>query len=336
MTRPPGTRPSRSSPSDCHRSSTEGPRRRRGVPGQLHAHILSNTIDTRALHRTLARATSTRQHGRPVPQADGRALMFGTGTSVPVPDIDRIDHLLMLGANPLAFNGSLMTAPDIRGRLRAIRARGGKIVVIDPRRTRTAAGGRRAPLHPPGHRRTSAVRARGMCCSRRGWPTRPRGSPRCHRPRRGPVAGRAVHARGRRRRLRHRGRRDPPHGARTGGRADAPPSTAGSEPAPRSSARSRAGSSMCSTSSPATSTARAARCSPRARPAPRTRAGRPQGPRRAVRAVRQPRARAWRAVRRAARRLPGRRDRHARRGSDPRPDHRRRQPGALDAEQRPP
>ena len=66
------------------------------------------------------------------------ALMFGTATSVPVPDLDRTDFLLILGANPLASNGSLMTAPDVRGRLRAIRARGGRIVVVDPRRTRTA------------------------------------------------------------------------------------------------------------------------------------------------------------------------------------------------------
>ena len=44
----------------------------------------------------------------------------------------------MLGANPLASNGSLMTAPDMRGRLAAIRERGGKVVVVDPRRTRTA------------------------------------------------------------------------------------------------------------------------------------------------------------------------------------------------------
>ena len=66
------------------------------------------------------------------------ALMFGSGATVAVPDVDRTDHLLILGANPLASNGSLLTAPDMRGRLRAIRARGGKIVVIDPRRTRTA------------------------------------------------------------------------------------------------------------------------------------------------------------------------------------------------------
>src|SRR4029077_16551325 len=72
------------------------------------------------------------------PKQMAAALMFGTGTTVPVPDLDRTDHLLMLGANPLASNGSLMTAPDMRGRRRALRARGGKLVVIDPRRTRTA------------------------------------------------------------------------------------------------------------------------------------------------------------------------------------------------------
>ena len=52
--------------------------------------------------------------------------------------MDRTDHLVILGANPLVSNGSLLTAPDMRGRLRAIRERGGKIVVVDPRRTRTA------------------------------------------------------------------------------------------------------------------------------------------------------------------------------------------------------
>ena len=64
--------------------------------------------------------------------------MFGAGLSVPVPDVDRTDHLLILGANPLVSNGSLLTAPDMRGRIRAIRERGGKVVVVDPRRSRTA------------------------------------------------------------------------------------------------------------------------------------------------------------------------------------------------------
>ena len=64
--------------------------------------------------------------------------MFGAPLSIPVPDVDRTEHLLILGANPLVSNGSLLTAPDMRGRIRGIRERGGKVVVIDPRRTRTA------------------------------------------------------------------------------------------------------------------------------------------------------------------------------------------------------
>ena len=65
--------------------------------------------------------------------------MFGGGLIVPVPDVDRTDFLLMLGANPYASNGSLATAPDWPGRIEAMRARGGKLVVVDPRRSRTAA-----------------------------------------------------------------------------------------------------------------------------------------------------------------------------------------------------
>lgn len=65
-------------------------------------------------------------------------LMFGTVQSVPIPDIDNTHYLLMLGANPYASNGSLCTAPDFPGRLEAILARGGKVVVVDPRRSETA------------------------------------------------------------------------------------------------------------------------------------------------------------------------------------------------------
>ena len=65
-------------------------------------------------------------------------LMFGTVQSVPIPDIDHTHYLLMLGANPYASNGSLCTAPDFPGRLEAILARGGKVVVVDPRRSETA------------------------------------------------------------------------------------------------------------------------------------------------------------------------------------------------------
>lgn len=64
--------------------------------------------------------------------------MFGGEYIIPVPDIDRTDFLLVLGANPAVSNGSLLTAPNLRARLKAIRDRGGKVVIIDPRRTETA------------------------------------------------------------------------------------------------------------------------------------------------------------------------------------------------------
>ncbi|XVQ84298.1 molybdopterin-dependent oxidoreductase [Microbispora siamensis] len=65
-------------------------------------------------------------------------LMFGDAMSIAVPDLDRTHYLLVLGANPAESHGSLCAAPDFPGRLRALRQRGGKLVVIDPRRTRTA------------------------------------------------------------------------------------------------------------------------------------------------------------------------------------------------------
>lgn len=65
-------------------------------------------------------------------------LLFGNGLSVPIPDIDRCQYLLVLGANPVVSNGSLMTAPDIGERIKELRRRGGKVVVIDPVRTKTA------------------------------------------------------------------------------------------------------------------------------------------------------------------------------------------------------
>ncbi|PZS33050.1 MAG: molybdopterin-binding oxidoreductase [Pseudonocardiales bacterium] len=73
-----------------------------------------------------------------IPKHFSSGYLFGDGLTIPIPDLDRTEHLLLLGANPLVSNGSLMTAPDARGRLKGIRERGGKIIVVDPRRTRTA------------------------------------------------------------------------------------------------------------------------------------------------------------------------------------------------------
>ncbi len=159
-----------------------------------------------------------------------------------------------------------MTAPDMRGRLRAHpRAR------RQGRRGRPAPhahrrGGRRAPLHPPRHRRALLLAAWRTRSSRRGSTDPGRLAEHVRRARRGARRwSRELHPEAVAARLRHRRR------ARSGAwRASwrppsGPRSTGASAPAPRSSARSPAGWSTSSTCSPATSTARAARCSP-ARP----------------------------------------------------------------------
>jgi len=74
-----------------------------------------------------------------MPKQLSAGLMFGHWLSIPVPDIERTQWLLVIGANPIASNGSLWTVPDFRGKSKALRARGGRLVVIDPRRTETAA-----------------------------------------------------------------------------------------------------------------------------------------------------------------------------------------------------
>ena len=182
-----GTRPSREIdrrlPADRRPSTaaTRSPPTSATRPRTTSARCSTAASLLKALGRaTLFSASTVDQY----PKQLASALMFGSGATVAVPDVDRTDHLLILGANPLASNGSLLTAPDMRGRLRAIRARGGKVVVVDPRRTRTAARGRRAPLHPPGDRRAAALRARARAV-RRG----PRRAARAGRPRRGPRRG---------------------------------------------------------------------------------------------------------------------------------------------------
>ena len=65
-------------------------------------------------------------------------LLFGSPLLLPVPDVDRTDYLLVIGGNPVVSNGSIMTAPNIKRRLQRLRQRGGRVVVVDPRRTETA------------------------------------------------------------------------------------------------------------------------------------------------------------------------------------------------------
>ena len=100
------------------------------------AGILYNSVVARSLgSRNLFSASSVDQ----VPKHVSSGMLFGGALLFPIPDLDRTDYLFMLGANPWESNGSLCTAPDFPGRVKAIQARGGKVVVVDPRRSETAA-----------------------------------------------------------------------------------------------------------------------------------------------------------------------------------------------------
>ncbi|MEU1077207.1 MULTISPECIES: molybdopterin oxidoreductase family protein [unclassified Streptomyces] len=100
------------------------------MAGALYPPVLLGALHTRSLF-----TASTLDQ---MPKHVSSGLLFGDPFAIPVPDLDRTDHLLLLGANPLESNGSLCTAPDFPGRLKALRARGGTLTVVDPRRTRTA------------------------------------------------------------------------------------------------------------------------------------------------------------------------------------------------------
>jgi anaerobic selenocysteine-containing dehydrogenase len=108
--------------------------------GNPNVHSMSGTLYPRVLLKMLGtKSIFSAATVDQMPKHVSSGLMFGHPDLIPVPDIDRTAYLLMLGANPYESNGSLATAPDWPGRLQAIRDRGGKVVVVDPRRTKTAA-----------------------------------------------------------------------------------------------------------------------------------------------------------------------------------------------------
>ncbi|CAL2061691.1 putative dehydrogenase [Streptomyces murinus] len=100
------------------------------MAGALYPPLLLGALRTRSLFT----ASTVDQ----MPKHVASGLLYGDAHAIAVPDLDRTDHLLLIGANPLESNGSLCTAPDFPGRLKALRARGGRLTVVDPRRTRTA------------------------------------------------------------------------------------------------------------------------------------------------------------------------------------------------------
>ena len=107
--------------------------------GNPNVHNLGGSLYAGSVVRALgSRNVFTASTSDQMPKQVAAVLMFGDALSVPIPDVDRTDLLVVLGADPLSSNGSLWTAPDLPGRLRALRRRGGRLVVIDPRSSRTA------------------------------------------------------------------------------------------------------------------------------------------------------------------------------------------------------
>ncbi|MBB2992114.1 anaerobic selenocysteine-containing dehydrogenase [Mycolicibacterium iranicum] len=100
------------------------------VAGALYPPLIVRGLGTRHVY-----SASTLDQ---MPKHVSLGLMFGSPVAFTVPDLDRTDYLVIIGANPLVSNGSLATAADFPGKLRRLRKRGGRLVVIDPARTRTA------------------------------------------------------------------------------------------------------------------------------------------------------------------------------------------------------
>ncbi|WP_137146527.1 molybdopterin-dependent oxidoreductase [Mycolicibacterium sp. CR10] len=100
------------------------------VAGALYPPLIVRALGT---HQVYSASTLDQ-----MPKHVALGLMFGSPVAFTVPDLDRTDYLVIIGANPLVSNGSLATAADFPGKLRSLRKRGGTLVVIDPARTRTA------------------------------------------------------------------------------------------------------------------------------------------------------------------------------------------------------
>ncbi|MFJ8718773.1 molybdopterin oxidoreductase family protein [Streptomyces violaceus] len=109
------------------------------VLGNPNVHTMAGALYPTVLLAGLGtRSVFTASTVDQMPKHVSSGLLYGDANAIPVPDLDHTDHLLLIGANPLESNGSLCTAPDFPGKLKALKARGGTLVVIDPRRTRTA------------------------------------------------------------------------------------------------------------------------------------------------------------------------------------------------------
>ncbi|MGB6106953.1 MAG: molybdopterin-dependent oxidoreductase, partial [Mycobacterium sp.] len=107
--------------------------------GNPNAHTIAGALYGPAVIRALGtRAIFSASTLDQMPKHIACGYLYGNPLAFTVPDLDRTDYLVVIGANPLVSNGSLATAADFGGRLKALRRRGGRLIVLDPNRTRTA------------------------------------------------------------------------------------------------------------------------------------------------------------------------------------------------------
>jgi anaerobic selenocysteine-containing dehydrogenase len=107
--------------------------------GNPNAHTIAGALYGPAVIRALGtRAIFSASTLDQMPKHIACGYLYGNPLAFTVPDLDRTDYLVIIGANPLVSNGSLATAADFGGRLKALRRRGGQLIVLDPNRTRTA------------------------------------------------------------------------------------------------------------------------------------------------------------------------------------------------------
>ncbi len=100
------------------------------IAGSLYAPAVLKSLGTRQVF-----SASTLDQ---MPKHVACGYLYGNPVAFTIPDLDRTDYLVIIGGNPLVSNGSLATAADFGGKLKALRRRGGRLVVVDPTRTRTA------------------------------------------------------------------------------------------------------------------------------------------------------------------------------------------------------
>jgi len=122
-----------------HAAITAGPKVAGVYLGNPNAHNYSSSFSMRGLTKAWgAKGIYSASTLDQLPHMIAQKWVYGHNALYPVPDIDRTQYMVIVGGNPLASNGSLWTVPNVKKRFQRLQERGGRLVVIDPRKTETA------------------------------------------------------------------------------------------------------------------------------------------------------------------------------------------------------